>query len=146
MNNEQDGTNRSTGRLGWGRLLLAALVAAAAAAAANAVVYLLASVAGFISSNVSVGPEGQALNLFAVITASIIGAVGATVVLAVLNLLLRRPVPVFYAVSAVVLLLSFYTPTTIPDAPLVMVLTLEFMHVVAAVVIVSGLTILPRKG
>ena len=86
------------------------------------------------------------MNLFAVITASIIGAVGATVVLAVLNLLLRRPVPVFYAVSAVVLLLSFYTPTTIPGAPLVMVLTLEFMHVVAAVVIVSGLTILPRRG
>lgn len=134
------------GRLAWGRFLLAVPVAAAGAAVANSVVYFVASALGFVPGDVAVGPEGQALNLFAVIFASVIGAVGAAVVLAVLNLLLRRPVPVFYVVSAVVLVLSFYTPTTIAGAPLAMVLTLELMHVVAAAVIVGVLTTFPRGG
>ncbi len=146
MDTTQNGTDRVGGRLRWVRLLLSALIAAPAAAAANAVVYLLASAAGAFPGDVAVGPEGQALNLFAVISASIIGAIGAAVVLATLNLLLQRPIPVFYVVSFVVLLLSFYTPTTISGAPLAMVLTLELMHVVAAVVTVGVLTTLPRRG
>ncbi len=145
MDVAQDRTSRAGERLGWGRLLLAALVAAAAAAAANTVVYLVASAVGFLPGDSAVGPEGQALNLFAVISASVLGAIGAALVLAALNLLLRRPIPVFYIVSAVVLLLSFYTPTTISGAPLAMVLVLEFMHVVAAGVIVGVLTTLPRR-
>ena len=91
MDTTQNGTDRAGGRLRWVRLLLSVLVAAPAAAAANAVVYLLASAAGALPGNVAVGPEGQALNLFAVISASVIGAIGAAVVLAVLNLLLQRP-------------------------------------------------------
>lgn len=133
------------GRLSWGRLALGVLVAAVGAAVANAAVYFLASALGFLPGDVAVGPEGQALNLFAVVSASALGAVGAGVLLAVLNVFLRRPVRVFLIVSAVVLVASFYTPFTIPGAPAAMVLTLGFMHVVAAAVILGVLATLPRR-
>ncbi len=62
----------------------------------------------------------------------------------VVALLARRPIRTFRIVAAVVLVLSFATPLTIPGAPLSMILTLELMHVVAAVVIVGILTTLAR--
>jgi len=40
--------------------------------------------------------------------------------------------------------LSFATPLTIPGSPPLMILTLELMHVVAAVIITSMLTTLAR--
>lgn len=120
-------------------------VAVVAAAVANVVVYFVASALGFLPGDVAIGPDGQALNVVAVVVASAIPAFGAGALLAVLNVFLRRPVRVFVIVSAVVLMLSFYTPTTIAGAPLAMVLTLELMHVVAAAVIVGVLTTLPRR-
>ena len=51
---------------------------------------------------------------------------------------------VFLRGVTVVLVLSFATPFTIPDAPLAMVSTLLSMHVVAAVVVVGILTTLAR--
>ncbi len=62
----------------------------------------------------------------------------------IVALLARRPIRTFRIVAAVVLVLSFATPLTIPGAPLSMILTLELMHVVAAVVIVGMLTTLAR--
>ncbi len=141
----REGAARTGGRLAWGGLLLAAVVAAVGAALANVVVYFVASVLGLLPQSVAVSPDGAPLSAGAVMIASVVGAVGAGVVLAVLNLILRRPVPVFYIVSAVVLVLSFITPTSISGAPLAMVLTLNFMHVVAAVVAVGVLTTLPRR-
>jgi len=56
----------------------------------------------------------------------------------------RRPILTFRIVAAVVLALSCLTPPTIPGAPISMILTLELMHVVAAVVIVGLLTTMVR--
>ncbi|MCA1718293.1 MAG: DUF6069 family protein [Actinobacteria bacterium] len=55
-----------------------------------------------------------------------------------------RPVRNFRVLAAIVLVLSFATPFTIPGVPLAMVATLLLMHVVAAVVVVSILTTLAR--
>ena len=65
-------------------------------------------------------------------------------VFAVVALLSRRPIRTFRIVAAVALVLSFATPLTIPGAPLSMILTLELMHVVAAVLITGTLTTLAR--
>jgi hypothetical protein len=45
----------------------------------------------------------------------------------------------------VVLLVSFASPFLIPGAPLVMIMGLNFMHIVAAAIIVYVLTTLPVK-
>lgn len=125
------------------RLLWAAPLAAVSAAIANAAVYLVASALGTMPQDFVVQGSGP-ITLAPVVVSSLVGAAGAAVVFVVVALLARRPIRTFRIVAAVVLVLSFATPLTIPGAPLSMILTLELMHVVAAVVIVGMLTTLVR--
>jgi hypothetical protein len=125
------------------RLLWATPLAAVAAAVANAVVYFIASALGTMPQDFVVQGSGP-ITLAPVVFSSLIGAAGAAVVFTVVAFLSRRPIRTFRIVAAVVLVLSFATPLTIPGAPLSMILTLELMHVVAAVVITSMLTSLAR--
>ena len=131
---------------GTGRLLWAVPLAAAAAALATAVVYGVVETAGALPDNVLVDtPTGRApLGLSAVMFTSVVGALGATVVFALVGRFAHHPIRTFRIVAAVVLVLSFATPLTIPGAPPAMVLTPELMHVVATVCIVGVLTTLAR--
>ena len=130
-------------RVAFGRLLWAGPLAAFAAAVANAVVYFVAYGLGAMPQDFVIEGSGP-ITLAPVVVSSLIGAVGAVLVFVIVALLAQRPIRTFRIVAAVVLVLSFATPLTIPGAPLSMVLALEFMHVVAAVVIVGILTTLVR--
>ena len=114
------------------------------AAAANTVVYLVAVALGAMAQGFFVKGSGGYLGLQQVIFASVFGVVGGTTIFAMVALLTRRrrPILAFRIVAAVVLALSLSTSPTIPGAPVWMVLTLELMHVVAAVIIVGLLTTL----
>jgi hypothetical protein len=125
------------------RLLWVGPLAAISAAIANAVVYFVASALGAMPQDFVVEGSGP-ITLAPVVFSSSIGAVGAAMVFAIVALLARRPIRTFRIVAAVVLVLSFVTPLTIPGAPLSMILTLELMHVVAAVIITGMLTTLAR--
>ncbi|MCA1717439.1 MAG: DUF6069 family protein [Actinobacteria bacterium] len=125
------------------RLLWAGPLAAVSAAVANAVVYFVASALGTMPQDFVVQGSGP-ITLAPVVVSSLIGAAGAAVIFTIVALLTRRPIRTFRVVAAVVLALSFATPLTIPGAPLSMILTLELMHVVAAVIIVGMLTTLAR--
>ena len=125
------------------RLLWATPLAAIAAAVGNAVVYFVASVLGAMPQDFVVQGSGP-ITLVPVVLSSLIGAAGAAMVFTAVALLSRRPIRTFRIVAAVVLVLSFATPLTIPGAPLSMILTLELMHVVAAVIITGMLTTLAR--
>ena len=135
------------GRVAWGRLVPAGLLAAVAAAVANALVYLAASGFGFVPQGflISMTSGEMPLTVGLVAITSVVGAVGAAIVFAVIGLFARRPVRSFRIVAAVTLVLSFAMPLTIPDAPVAVVLSLEVMHVVAWAVIVGLLTTLARK-
>ena len=125
------------------RLLWAGPLAAISAAVANAVVYFVASALGAMPQDFVVQDSGP-ITIAPVVFSSLIGAAGAILVFAVVALLSRRPIRTFRILAAAALVLSFATPLTIPGAPLAMILTLELMHVVAAVVIVGILTTLAR--
>ena len=125
------------------RLLWATPLAAVAAAVGNAVVYFVASALGAMPQDFVVQGSGP-ITLAPVVLSSLIGAAGAAVIFAVVVLLSRRPIWTFRIVAVVALVLSFVTPLTIPGAPLSMILTLELMHVVAAVIIAGMLTTLAR--
>lgn len=119
---------------------------ALSAALANVLVYLLATAVGAIPSDFVIPGPGTPLTLGMVVGTTVVPALLAALVFALLARFTRRPVRNFVVLSAVVLVLSFATPLTIAGAPLSMVLALESMHVVAAVVVVVGLTTLARKG
>jgi hypothetical protein len=135
-----------SGRLAWSRLLWVAPLSALAAALANGLVYLVGSAVGAIPSDFVISGPGTPLTMGMVVGTTVVPAFLAAVVFALLGRFTRRPVRNFVVVSAVLLVLSFVTPLTIPGAPVSMVLALELMHIVAAVVIVGGLTALARRG
>ena len=133
--------------ISYTRLLWAALLAALLAAVTNALVYFAASGLGIVSRGVLLpSPMGLSpLTVGMVVTASVVGAIGAAVVFAIIGLLARRPVRLFRIVAAVVLVLSLAPPTTIPGVPLVMRITLGVMHVATWAVSVGLLTTLARR-
>ena len=133
--------------ISYGRLPGVALLAALAAALANALVYFAASGLGTISQSVLLpSPMGLSpLTVGLVVITSVIGAIGASIVFAIIGLLARRPVRLFRIVAAVVLVLSFVMPATVPGVPVAMRLSLAVMHVVAWGVSVGLLTTLARQ-
>lgn len=122
------------------RLPVAGLLAVGVSVLVNGLVFLVADAVGAFPAGVLDPGSGQPFSLFTVAVPSAVGAVGATVVYAVF----RRFVPDadrwFRRVAGVVLLASFLTPFSIPDAPTATVVTLLVMHVVVAVVSVAFLT------
>ena len=134
--------------ISYGRLPGVALLAALAAALANALVYFAASGLGTISQSVLLpSPMGMSpLTVELVATTSVIGAIGAAAVFALIGLFARRPVRLFRIVATVVLVLSFITPATVPGVPVAMRLSLAVMHVVAWGVSVGLLTTLARQA
>jgi hypothetical protein len=129
-----------------GRLALATLAGAVAAAVVNAIVYWIADAAGSLPDDVLVSTLSgdQAIDLGAVLSMSLIPILIAGVVLAIIDRFSRRPFQIFWAVSAVVLLLSFFSIFGIEDAPGDMIVALMFMHAVAAIVGVGVLSRLAR--
>lgn len=130
-------------RIVFGRLWWASLLAGAGAAAINLVVYFIVSAAGAIPQTVLIPGMNMPVTAVPVVLNSFVPAILAGVLLALLNRFTRRPVRIFRIVAAVLLVLSFANPLTIPGAPLAMVLALDFMHIVAAAVIVGVLTTVP---
>ena len=134
-------------RIAYGKLSWVTLLAALTAAVANALVYFAASRLGFIPQSVLMPtPSGEhPLTVAPVVVSSVVGAIGAAIVFAIIGLFVRRPVRLFRIVATVVLVLSFAMPLTIPGAPVAMILSLEVMHVAAWAVIVGLLTTMTRQ-
>jgi disulfide bond formation protein DsbB len=150
---EARGVTTAAGRgadagVSWRRLPLATVAAALAASAANAVVFFVASGAGFIPRDALVPAAGgeAPITVGMVAASSVAGALGAAVVFAVIGLFARRPVRMFRIASVAALAVSLAMPLKIPGVPASMIASLEAMHRVAWAVIVGILTTLARKG
>ena len=116
---------RTAASAGLGRALLGGLAAGVVAAVVNAVLFAF----GAIDQSV-ITPMGQSIGLGAVVTLSLVpNIIGGLVLWGVLRA--GRSVRLYQIIAVVATVLSFYSPLTLPDAPLGMVLLLEVMHVVA---------------
>jgi uncharacterized protein DUF6069 len=91
-------------------------------------------------------PGQEPVTLGAVVSISFGSALLGALLIAVMGRLTRRPIRTFRVVAAVVLVLSFATPFTLPGAPVAMIAASLLMHVIAAVVITGVLTTLGRRG
>ena len=89
----------------------------------NAVVYLLASALGAMSPNVVVPGQGP-VTLGAVVSIPFVPALLGALLFAVMGRFTGRPIRTFRVVAAVVPVLSFATPFTLPDTPVAMILAL----------------------
>ncbi len=122
-------------------------VAALSAAVANVVVYFVAqAVLGgpIVMPYQGPGTAALPLPLAPVIFASLIPALGATVLLGLLGRFTRYPAQIFLAVSVVFLLFSLGGPFSLPIA-LALQLALVVMHIVAGVATVGVLVTLGKE-
>ena len=127
---------------GFGRVLRAGLVVAAVSAVVNVLVFLLARyVLGipFVFPFAGEGMPAASLPVSMVLIASLVPAIAGALFLAVLGKVFRRPLRLFQIIGVVLLLLSLGGPFSLP-VDLATKLALSLLHIVAAVVIIGGLT------
>jgi vacuolar-type H+-ATPase subunit I/STV1 len=80
------------------------------------------------------------MTVMPVIFATVFGIAAGAVVYGVLGRVVARPVQLFRIVGVLVLVLSFGSPFSIPDAPVGMIAALLLMHIVAGVAAIGVLT------
>lgn len=121
------------------RLPQATIIGAVIGMVINLVIYGAARAAG-LEFRAPVPPtnEPMPLPVIAVITATVVPAIGAALVLALLSRFTARPLRIFLICAAVVLMISFAGPFTLPVS-LLEQMVLNLMHVVAAGAIVWAL-------
>lgn len=131
--------NRLDQRINLRRLPLATLIGAASGVIANLIVYTAARAGGFeFRAPVPPTNEPTPLPMVAVVVATVIPAIGAAFVLALLNRFTARPLRVFLIIAAAVLLVSFAGPFTLPIS-FGEQMILNLMHIIAAGAIVWAL-------
>lgn len=136
--------NSSLSRQPW---WLAGIIAAVVAAVANVIVHGVARALDTIPQDVLVdSPTGEEpITLAPVIIFTAVPILIAAVLFAILRRTMRQPVRMLWIIGLVALVLSFVTPLTVPDAPARMIITLELMHIVAALVGLGVFTRLIRS-
>lgn len=118
---------------GTQKLLYLAPIAGSIAALLNAVLFFIGASMGAVPATVRIpDANGQPLTLVPVLISSVMPALVAGLVLFLLIRFTKKPLRIFNSVAAVVLLLSFASPFTIPNITTGMIVLLELMHVVVA--------------
>lgn len=122
------------------RLLWAAPAAGLVSALLNAGLYYGATAAGWLAPNL-LTPSGDRITVVPVMLASLLPALAAGILLALLLRFTRRPVTIFRVVGVVFLLVSLMGPLNTPGIDAHSAQVLNLMHLVAAGAI---LYLLPR--
>lgn len=138
--NEGEERTETAATLAWAPLRWTAPVAVLAAAIAVGFLFVVLDAVGAFPSTVTVPPASQPLTLSTAIGTAIVGAIGGCLVFAALTRVTESPIKQFRRIASGVLVLSFVTPFTIPGAPVAMIASLLFLHVVVAGTIVGSLT------
>lgn len=122
-------------------LLVGALLAGVLSSVVNVLLWL--ALRGDFGT-IRVGPPGRQTPFppSAIVLFSVVGALGAAAVYALIARLSRVPNRVFTWIAVAVLLLSFVTPLSLQNPPISVVLALELMHVV---VFAFVLWLVPRR-
>lgn len=119
------------------KLFYLAPVAGISAAILNAILFLIGSSMGAVPASVRIpDANGQPLTLVPVFVSSMLPALVAGLVLFLLIRFTKKPLRVFNIIAAVILVLSFASPFSIPNVTTGMIVLLELMHVVVAGIVV----------
>jgi hypothetical protein len=118
----------------------AALVGGVIGAVANVIVFFIAQALGVAFNIPMGGPSAplQALPVPAVVILTIVPAIGAGLLLAVLARFTKQPLTIFYIIAGVFLLISFFPTFSLP-VPGNVQISLALMHIIAGAAIVWGL-------
>ena len=128
-------TTLTTTSVNTRKLLTLAPLAGLIAAAINAVLFYIGTATGAIPANLIIPNAGQPLSIVPVIVASFMPTIVAGLLLALLNRFTKQPLRIFNIIAIIVFVLAFFSPFSIPGAPVGMIVILELMHVVVTGVV-----------
>ena len=141
-------TVRASNQPTLSKLPRAALLTIALATLINLGLFFIFTAAGSITESVLIpSPSGtRPLIAFDVVTATVLGMLVAVLVFAaIIRFRGARAERTWQVVAAIVLVLSFSAPFTIPGAPVRYVLALLLMHIVAGLLAIWMLPALTRE-
>ncbi len=130
------------------RLIWAGPLAAGLATIANLFFYSITKSAGeqYLISLSGPSKPLEPLPVVSILLSTLVSAVGATLILAVLLKITHVPLPPFLSISTAALLVSFGGPFSLEGGTsLVTKLLLSTMNIIAGVIIVGGLLYFSRK-
>jgi hypothetical protein len=127
-------------KVALGRIPLAGLLGAALAIVGNLILFYIASGLLGLQMALPMPPDNALMPLpaIAVIMSTLMGAIGGSILLAILGRFAPRPITIFLAISVIFTLISFGGPLSLPVETSTMVV-LSIMHIIAAVAIVWAL-------
>jgi hypothetical protein len=140
-------TALSSERVSFTRLLWVTPTAALAAFLGVTIVFYISRNLFGLSLILPLAPQYQALGPLTIgilAQATVPPAIGAAILLAILNRFTSRPIRIFHWIAAIVLLVSFGGPLFLPPLGTSTRIVLSIMHVVAAGAIVGVLS-MPGK-
>lgn len=141
----QSGIVVASNRIHFSEVLKIGAFTALASTGVNALIYVAAKSVDWIPESIIIPEAGQPITLLPVVMATVVAVLGATLGYYALAFVIRNTTwhRRLYTILAIALTAaSFYTPLNIPNAPLRMIMSLELMHVVVAVAILTFFIIL----
>lgn len=134
-------TSSSNGseQVAYRRLLWLVPVAAVIAAAANAILFLVGDALGAFPDSVIIPTAGSPMTIGPMMIFSAVSTIGAAAVFALLGRFTSKTSRNFWIVSAVVFIGFIFTPFSIPDVPVPMIVALEVSHLLVAIVAMGAL-------
>ncbi len=133
------------GRISWKRILIWGAVALVSSTIINVIIFFIALATGALSATFVVPSLGSPITIGSVIAATIIGVLAGIIVFAILNRWSKHPQRLFSIIATAFLILSLFSPATIPGASINMIIALIAMHIVAGVVTIFSLTTLAHR-
>jgi Family of unknown function (DUF6069) len=131
------------------RLLWAGPLTTGLAVLANLLFYAVSKTLGAQYRMTFGGPSKPAIPLpvLSIVLATLVAAIGAVLIFALLLKITHIPLPPFLSIAAAALLVSFGGPLSLTgDTSLATKLLLSSMHLISAIVIVGGLLLFTREG
>jgi hypothetical protein len=119
------------------KILIGTVAAIVAATVVNVIVFYIGDAAGAFPDDYRFDPPmgGEtSMGVGNVISTTVSYLAAAGIVFAIISRLSNRPIRIFTIVAAVALVLSFFSPFTLEDAPGDMIAVLLLMHVLSAVI------------
>ncbi len=121
------------------KIVLATAIGGALAAIVNVLIFTFAHSFGLIPDSVIIPGANAPLTIPPVAIASLIPSIIAGIGFAIMKKYFKKAFIIFFALSIVLLLLSFLSPMTIPNAPREMIISLNTMHVVVVAFILLSI-------
>lgn len=122
----------NTEKTSFSKIMLSSLIAGGISIVLNGIIFFAGKAAGAFPETVLLQEGGSPLTILPVIISSLVPSLIAGLVMGLINRFSTKPFKVFAIISIILLPLSFINPFMIPNAPLMMAILLNLMHIVVA--------------